>query len=350
MLEVIFHRRLLRYTCLTQDPDVADAFFLPYYTGIDALRFLYANVSSKPKVRHGSKLVKWLQQDAIAKKSWKKHGGRDHFLVISRTAWDFEGNGKEGWGTGFLTLPEVKNMTVLLVERNTWRANQHAIPYPTSFHPSSPLELDRWIHKMQSEARPYLFAFIGSVRPKLMKGGIRDALIEQCSSSKHCYLLSCKKLRCSHNPRPIVETFLHAQFCLQPRGDTATRRSLFDSIIAGCIPVLFHNDTAYTQYKWHLPLEAHRWSVYIDEKEIREGVRLEDVLMQYTQDSITKMRNALIDMLPRVVYAGFSSEQESLSDAVDVSVRELLRMVARHKRNWSADPSIKPASDIVQMI
>ena len=28
-------------------------------------------------------------------------------------------------------------------------------------------------------------------------------------------------------------------FCLQPPGDTATRKSFYDSIISGCIPVLF---------------------------------------------------------------------------------------------------------------
>ncbi|KAH7278090.1 hypothetical protein KP509_38G023900 [Ceratopteris richardii] len=338
MLEVVFHRRLLRYACLTKDPEMADAFFLPYYTGIDALRFLYGSGASKPKERHGSELVKWLKQDAIAKKAWQKFDGRDHFLVMGRTAWDFDGSADGGWGTGILHIPEYESMTILLIEREPWSVNQHAIPYPTSFHPSSASELDGWIRKVRSVARPTLFTFVGSLRPELMKNGIREALIDQCSSSKNCQLLDCKRLRCSHNPQPIIETFLHSQFCLQPRGDTATRRSLFDSIISGCIPVLFHNDTAYSQYKWHLPAEAHQWSVYMYEEKIRGGARLEDALLQYTQETIDAMRNALIDMIPRTVYAGFSSEEEIHEDAVDVTVGEVLKIVSKKKRKWPTPP------------
>ncbi|KAH7278087.1 hypothetical protein KP509_38G023700 [Ceratopteris richardii] len=334
MLEVVFHHRLLHYECLTQDPETADAFFLPYYTGIDALRFLYRSAKSKPKERHGSELVKWLQRDAVAKKAWKKLNGRDHFLVMGRTAWDFDGNGEGEWGTGIVHMPEYKNMTTLLVEREPWLSNQYAIPYPTSFHPSSESELTKWIRKVRSEARTKLFTFVGSVRPKLMKNGIRDALMEQCSLSRNCELLDCKRLRCSHNPQPIIDTFLHSQFCLQPRGDSPTRRSLFDSIIAGCIPVLFHNDTAYSQYKWHLPAETQHWSVYINEDEIRGGAQVEAFLLQYTQETIEKMRDAVIDMIPRTLYAGFSATEESHLDAVDVSVRELLRLVSRNKRRW----------------
>ncbi|GER28024.1 exostosin family protein [Striga asiatica] len=41
MLELIFHRRMLEYPCLTPDPSAADAVYLPYYAGIDALRYLF---------------------------------------------------------------------------------------------------------------------------------------------------------------------------------------------------------------------------------------------------------------------------------------------------------------------
>ena len=37
----------------------------------------------------------------------------------------------------------------------------------------------------------------------------------------------------------IVEWMQNSVFCLQPPGDTATRKSFYDSIITGCIPVLF---------------------------------------------------------------------------------------------------------------
>jgi len=41
MLELIFHSRLQSYPCRTSNSAIADVFFIPYYTGLDALRYLY---------------------------------------------------------------------------------------------------------------------------------------------------------------------------------------------------------------------------------------------------------------------------------------------------------------------
>jgi hypothetical protein len=40
---------------------------------------------------------------------------------------------------------------------------------------------------------------------------------------------------------------LEATFCLQPPGDTLTRKSIYESILSGCIPVVFRSDAAYVE-------------------------------------------------------------------------------------------------------
>jgi hypothetical protein len=80
--------------------------------------------------------------------------------------------------------------------------------------------------------------FAGATRAHL-KDSIRSRLVQQCSGSVACSLINCHQLQCSHNPKPIMNVFLQSKFCLQPRGDTPTRRSTFDGMIAGCIPVFF---------------------------------------------------------------------------------------------------------------
>jgi hypothetical protein len=50
------------------------------------------------------------------------------------------------------------------------------------------------------------------------------------------------------NPQVVLSAFMDADFCLQPGGDTPTRRIAFDSMIAGCIPIFFHKDSAYMQH------------------------------------------------------------------------------------------------------
>jgi hypothetical protein len=51
--------------------------------------------------------------------------------------------------------------------------------------------------------------------------------------------------------------YREATFCLTPPGDSLTRKSLFDSLLAGCIPVVFSSATA-SQYVWHLPASVLR--------------------------------------------------------------------------------------------
>ena len=45
-------------------------------------------------------------------------------------------------------------------------------------------------------------------------------------------------------------------FCLQPLGDTTTRKGIFDVMLYGCIPVIFHPLSAPAMYTWHLSEEV----------------------------------------------------------------------------------------------
>ena len=81
-----------------------------------------------------------------------------------------------------------------------------------------------------------------------MKGqlAIRDRVFDVCEAAARCG--RCGMLDCSHglegsitcrSPRKLVSLFTSASFCLQPRGDTLTRRSTFDVILcSSCTPML----------------------------------------------------------------------------------------------------------------
>ena len=43
--------------------------------------------------------------------------------------------------------------------------------------------------------------------------------------------------------------FQRAQYCPAPPGDSVTRKSLFDSLVSGCVPVLFAK-ASLRQYLW----------------------------------------------------------------------------------------------------
>lgn len=125
----------------------------------------------------------------------------------------------------------------------------------------------------------------------------------------------------------VLDVMTKSQFCLQAPGDSFTRRSTFDSVLAGCIPVLFSPHTAYSQYSWYMPAEAKEaYSVYLDEK--REGSkRIEEELLKIPSEEVKRMREVVINMIPGLTYAHPNASDVGFRDAVDVALVHLSRLV-----------------------
>ncbi|XP_027336863.1 probable xyloglucan galactosyltransferase GT14 [Abrus precatorius] len=339
LLEVIFHNRMMKYECLTNDSSLASAIFVPFYAGLDISRFLWV---SNITVRDSSArdLVQWL-----AKKSqWKKMWGRDHFLVSGRIAWDFrrQRDDESFWGSKFRFLPESMNMSLLAVEASSWN-NDYAIPYPTSFHPSKDTDVFQWQRKLTHQNRPYLFTFTGAPRPE-QENSVRGKIIDLCRTSSACKFVDCSYgvERCD-DPINVMKVFESSVFCLQPPGDSYTRRSIFDSMLAGCIPVFFHPGSAYSQYKWHLPKNRIKYSVYIPVKDVKEwNVNVEKVLLGIPESEVFAMREEVIKLIPNLIYADPRSKLDNFQDAFDLAVRGMLERIekVREVMRRGRDPSI----------
>ncbi|PWA40789.1 exostosin family protein [Artemisia annua] len=325
-VDVIFNYRMKQYKCLTNDSSLAAAIFVPFYAGFDAARYLWGyNISVRDAASND--LVEWLQK----RDEWKLMNGKDHFLVGGRITWDFRrlSDEESDWGNKFLFLPAAKNMSMLLIESSPWNSNDFAIPYPTYFHPSRDDEVFDWQERMMKMERKWLFCFAGAPRPGNPKS-IRSLLIDQCKNSGVGKLLDCGvgEKKC-HSPSSVMKMFQSSVFCLQPQGDSYTRRSAFDSILAGCIPVFFHPGSFYAQYTWHIPKNYTTYSVFIPEDDIRKNISIEQRLSQIDPDTIRMMREEVINLIPRLIYADPRSKLETLKDAFDVSVEAIINKVTR---------------------
>jgi hypothetical protein len=105
-------------------------------------------------------------------------------------------------------------------------------------------------------------------------------------------------------------------------------------MLAGCIPVFFHPGSAYVQYTWHLPKNYTRYSVFIPEAGVRNGnVSIEEILKSIHQDVVRQMREEVINLIPRVIYADPRSKLETLKDAFDVSVGAIINKVTQMRRD-----------------
>ncbi|KAL1177239.1 hypothetical protein V6Z11_A03G017100 [Gossypium hirsutum] len=298
-------RRILEYPCLTNDPNVANAVFLPYYGAIDSLKYLYGpDVNSS--FQHGMGLFDFLQSDEPG--IWNRHMGHDHFLVMSRPAWDFSqplDNDPPIWGTSFLELPEFYNVTVLVPEGRAWPWQEHAVPYPTSFHPPNLACFEAWIQRVRRSRRVSLMLFAGG-------GGIgaspniRRSIRTECENA-------------------------NTSMTKDNTGDTPTRRSTFDAITAGCIPVFFEEMSARSQYRWHLPEEKYpEFSVFIPKEEVVfKGLKILDVLMGIPRSEVRKMRESVIELIPRVMYRrhGSSLGLRTKKDAFDTAIDGALQTI-----------------------
>ncbi|OMO88875.1 Exostosin-like protein [Corchorus capsularis] len=312
-----------QYECLTNDSSMASAIFVPYYAGLDLRRYLWGyNTSMRDS--SGLDLVKWL----AGKPEWKGIMGKDHFLVSGRIARDFrrKSNRKSDWGSNFRFLPESENMTMLTIESGSWE-NDVAVPYPTYFHPSTDNEVFQWQELMRRQNRPYLFSFAGAPRFR-QKWSIRSEIISHCQASKKlCNLLDCDSQKCD-DPNNLMKLFQSSVFCLQPPGDSLTRRSTFDSILAGCIPVFFHPGSAYSQYVWHLPQNYTKYSVFISPKDLRLGeTSISQTLLGVSKDEELAMREEVIRLIPSVIYADPRSRLETVEDAFDLAVKGILKRI-----------------------
>ncbi|KAF8720331.1 hypothetical protein HU200_023825 [Digitaria exilis] len=268
--------------------------------------------------------------------------GHDHFLVAGRTGFDFL---RRSGGNGLLAMPAARNMSVLVLESTLDHGGDYSVPYPTYFHPRSDADVLRWQDNVRGHRRTRLMALVGAPPPEQdappLDTRVRDLVMAQCKASSACALLG------SHiTPANTVRLFQKASFCLQPSpGDTWTRRSVFDAMVAGCIPVFFHAASAYKQYRWHLPKDHLSYSVHIPDEDVRwRNVSIEAVLRSIPAATVERMREEVIKLIPRVVYADPRSRLETIKDAFDVAIEGILDTVARIKNGENVD-SGRPASE-----
>ncbi|XP_027182478.1 probable xyloglucan galactosyltransferase GT20 [Coffea eugenioides] len=326
-LEPIFHSRVLKHTCRVYNENEAKLFYVPFYGGLDILRWNFKNVSDDVKDSLSSELIRWLE----TQKPWFQKSGKDHVFVLGKITWDFRRYDRESWGTRFLELDEMQNPIKLLIERQPWRINDIGIPHPTYFHPQTDDDIITWQLKLIRSRRGSLVSFAGAARSGAPKN-IRSILIEQCTSARkgNCRFLNCGSGACDQ-PESLIEIFMESEFCLQPPGDSATRKSVFDSLISGCIPVLFDPFTAYYQYAWHLPEDHEKYSVFIDEDAVRNrqvnfAERLEKIPIKERED----MRRYIVyDLLPGLLYGDSNSKLEKFQDAFSITMNNLIERVNR---------------------
>ncbi|WVZ12731.1 hypothetical protein V8G54_017261 [Vigna mungo] len=272
-LELIFHSRVLRHPCRVSDETVAKLFYVPFYGGLDILRWHFKNVSNDVKDSLSLELVKLLELD------------------------------------------KMQNPIKLLIERQPWHVNDIGIPHPTNFHPHSDNDIVSWQLKIIRSNRKNLVSFAGAARANA-EDNTRSALINQCTSlgDGKCHFMNCSSVKCGE-AESVIELFVESEFCLQPPGDS-------------CIPVLFDPFTAYYQYPWHLPHDHDKYSVFMDKKELTQMNVVERLANISLRERENMRRYIVYELLPGLVYGNYNAEPDKFHDAFAITMNNLLERVS----------------------
>lgn len=90
----------------------------------------------------------------------------------------------------------------------------------------------------------------------------------------------------------------HSGSAFTAPGDSATRRGFFDSILLGCIPVIFASDT----YKSFASLDIEEFAVVLSPEDAFSPNIL-DKLESITLEDIARRQEGLAKLAPRLQYA-----------------------------------------------
>ncbi|MCO5609454.1 hypothetical protein L7F22_063680 [Adiantum nelumboides] len=337
-LEVLFHAKMKKYACLTTDMARADAFYLPYYAGLDGALSMRCNVL-EVRDRRVNLLLEWLR----GQETWQHTRGHKHFMALGRQPVDLNRTiAARTWGLAVTSQPELANLTFLW-KGKAFSPSTHeiGIPYPTSFHPSSDAHLKIWQETIKGAKREWLVSFLGSARRRFRHASqlrFRQELQKQCEQhNDKCRFKDCTlqytrlQIPCESEPEIVTLEFSNAVFCLQPEGDTPTRKSFFDSLVAGCIPVVFSNETAHLQYDAYLPSDPNLYSIFLDMDNISLAkTNFVQALANISSDRVKAMQGYIREhILPHVIYwSPFSSLSSSPHDAFDTALHQLFSTFA----------------------
>ena len=259
------YQRALKDHRRTMDPSLATTFVIPYDVGLDACfrpdngKMRKVNCPLAPTVT--TRLHSSIYFNASA--------GHDHLLVVSvnQNMNYFLGAANcQNFLSGicynctkiaideYSFLHSINRHEAALAKRGDY---WHAVPFPSNTHYSShTVPPFTWSRTNTIDAqRNVLVSYTGSRHSyNHVSMRFRSAIMDNCdiynNYTRHDGLTACSTGKYSAHPgHGQLPLAARSVFCFQPTGDMSTRKSVFDSILLGCIPVFFSKLTAPLMYE-----------------------------------------------------------------------------------------------------
>lgn len=326
----LIYQRALAWRCRVHDPALADLFFVPAFKP----RLGATQSCAEGAATNHRALIQRLRLELPNTSMPQSHpfptvttlearGGADHIILNPRSGMSWErfpfcelALGSPSFGAalylameqaprnGTWVYPEGycgqvcvdKYYPQLVPEPWYW-----SIPWTSTVHlDTQSAQTPPWADT-RSQRRHLVAAHFGTEhKPVLPKPTLqlRQRLISQCKAQPS---------RCSYSlPRsPERTALLHweSTFCLQPGGDTITRKGIVDALLLGCIPVLFHGGQA-AQWGWHWGAWVKSATITLNQSAVRHGaLNVIDHLASLPSSKVHSLRQTIRRHAHRMHYA-----------------------------------------------
>lgn len=300
-----FYRQAQDYACSTHDAEQADLFFVPVFNdspapepcespcrdAVRALKNRSAAAAVQQRCARDSLFhrLQGLGGDRSGGSFMETHASR-HILHSPRHAEKDVPSQMMPCGTHEFSLEDARlqPMTRLAVEALTptplqgirHSAGFRSVPSLSYVHAAP---TTRW-HDLPWRRRPargllVAAAFIVKQMTSKRTGmlAIRSALARACGRRNHsCALTTFAKADHYSGELPAaaalrtLSMYWNATFCMHPVGDACVRTGVIDSLLLGCIPVVFHR-CQLEQWAWHWGDWAAHATLFFDAEEVISG-------------------------------------------------------------------------------
>ena len=346
-LEVIIHHKLLHSPYRTLDASKADMFYIPFYSGL---------MCECDRNRTPGLVQRFF---SYLKASKYFQAGKPHFSTLGKIQREQASN-----DCPTLRQRESSNITFIAIEKESnpsWYYSPYVFgksilvaPYPAYIHfideeqqsklseykstsPDQYRTQFRLSVPSLDERNVILFLGCGSRRSNGFRAKIIDQFAIQTTDDYKTYLqgknvtnveqIMLITQECSpHHRYTTIPWMMRSVFCLQPPGDSPTRKSFYDSILSGCIPVTFK-----LQHLPQLPfsdvLNYEEFTFTIDEKLIsRYNKTVMEIVRSIPHERVKFMHENVLRVAKWFQYSLPDGGPQYNDDAVTLILHQLRRM------------------------
>lgn len=326
--EVWFYSSIKDHFRRTWNPEEADVFYVPIFP---LTSFRIRNCRLSQNFTHDERMLS-VAEGLKASPYWKRHMGKDYLFVCHfpncKDAMELLRGELHANETALLSITERKYKWAY------WGCPDRLIVSPYVAN----IALTRSEADTVFTARYHSFFFVGCTR-----GVSARAAIGNISTFPSAYIDTYNDCRFfTIEPKTYATMIQDSKFCLSPRGDTLTSRRLFDSIEAGCIPILEDNGIRSSlPFSWKIDYDS--FAIFAPLGTMADGEKLIEFvtkLLLEPEQKFVEMQKNLFKVRDDLLWGTGSpfADEKKMGKAADNVLQEAMwRIDLARQRNWNTE-------------